>query len=534
VGFYSLVIGLVPDMVQRARRTVRKVIGLRGHLVIAGWNTGARSTVEHLLTVQPQDQRRIYVLGDGDPPGEVEDLGLQFIQGAPGDPATAKRASIARADAVFVPPGRGEPGANAPLDGLALFLASHLASAAPQGKASHLVACTTSAETGRLLARMGALVAETPQTGGCMLSQALLKPGVELVLQQMLAARRNQIVIEKVHRRWRRHTFHELAQACPDAAVTPLGLVLEGNARLVPDAGLRNRPLAESEGVVFLTRGPVLVGRPPRDSRPATPDSRRLDDEKPAIQPGDEVLLVGCNSHLDALISHLRAAGAQAHVLVADDRTADRLPPSVAPQLVHIAPPGSADRLREQLARDAMEGVLILADPLPGEEGPPPGQEAGQVLLRIRELEAQTGLAPAPVVIETATASDHPRLRYVNSLFATTGAPIPRLHLVCVQGMCGALMAMAVRAPRVVKMVQGLLDPSEGCELSIARATEEWVGSTFADVAAWAVGIPDSAPSIPIAVLRDSDAYLRPPAAFGLENGDRIVCIRRTGLPPAG
>jgi len=257
VGFYGLAIGLVPDMVQRARRALRSVFGIRGHMVIVGWSKGAHSLVEHILSVRPQAQRQIYVVGDGDAPGEVKDLDLQYLQGPLADPTTARRASMSAAGAVIVPPGRRELSETDHLDGLSLFLASHLASTDSQEDASRLIACTASAETHDLLKRMGAGVIQTSQTGGRMLSQALLKPGLELVLEEMLSPMGTSVFIGEAPRRWQRHTFSELADASVPGPITPLGLVAGGAVALVPDPALRGRPLAQSEGIVYLAHAPL-------------------------------------------------------------------------------------------------------------------------------------------------------------------------------------------------------------------------------------------------------------------------------------
>jgi len=249
--------------------------------------------------------------------------------------------------------------------------------------------------------------------------------------------------------------------------------------------------------------------------------------EAPGIGPGSKVLIVGCNSQLDAVLANLRATRAEAHVLVADDETAEHMAARVPPQCVHVGQPGSPAFLSEHIASDEVAGVLLLVDPSLGARWHSPSQRAGQVLLRIREIEAEAGRSPVPVVVETTTVTDHSRLQYVNSLFAPSGSERPHLGLVCVQGMCGSLVAQAIGTPRVVEALQDMLNVTMGCDFSIAGVTGDRGRLAFGDVASWAVRTPMSALGIPIAVLRGPNAYLGPPAAFALEPGDRIVGIAR-------
>jgi hypothetical protein len=201
VAFYALLIGLVPDMIQRLKRFATVLFGARlnGHYVIFGWNRPAYSLIKTFLNFFPGVRNRIVVLDEEEEPEDLKELGIRYMKSSLSRLWTLQRANIRKARVVIVPPNRHKIAFNDEIEKHIFLLASHLAT--NKGKAE-LIACTESSATCRSVIKLGGTAIDICRFGGHILSQTLLKSGIEKVYEQILSYDRSNIYVEPVPRHW--------------------------------------------------------------------------------------------------------------------------------------------------------------------------------------------------------------------------------------------------------------------------------------------------------------------------------------------
>jgi hypothetical protein len=537
VAFYAVLIGLVPDMLQRLRRLIAFLLGsrLQSHYVVFGWGQSAYSLLKALLTLFPRAIPRVVVVGEAEEPEELKELGVRYMRGPMASLRTLERVAVRKARIVIVPPYHQSTPQEADIDGRTFLLASHIAAAGRPRRASRLIACTESQETYSAVKRLGGIPVDTRGFGGHILSQALLKPGLERVFEQLLPFAKPRIFVERVPRRWASRSFSDLSRSALTQRVRPVGMVRDGSTILVPDPETATLPLRQSQAIVYIADNAKSLGAPARSGRvtedqPDTgtwhPDRRGTDWE------GRKLLVIGCNAQLGPVIRNLQTVPAEIHVMLSNETARAWIDPPDDRVRIEVGPLANSCFLRPFVADDALAGVLILEDLSGADDAPESSHQGAELLMRIREIQHEQQRPRCHVVVETSSIADHARLHYLNGLYASGQTPVSPdgsaedLGLVCVEDLSNLLVTHALGDARVVEVFEDIMNAAKGSDVDVTGSTLQGEHVTFREVAsAFERG---EEPGVPIGLLRGTSATLNPPSLFELQQGDRVVYLKKT------
>lgn len=539
VAFYAILIGLVPDMVQRMRQLIRFLVGsrLQGHYVVFGWGRSAYSLLRTLLAIFPRAQPHAVVVAEAEEPEELKELGVRYMRGPLSSLRTLERAAVRKARVVIVPPYHRSTLREANLDSRTFLLASHIAAGGRARRASRLIACTESLETYSAVKRLGGIPVDTCRFGGHILSQALLKPGLERVFEQLLPLGQASIFVESVPRRWASRSFSDLMLSVSPRRVRPLGIVRDGATVLVPDRSTATLPLAQSQAIVYVADRPKALRVSTRSGEGAKGQAgagKWAPDRRGTDWAGRKLLVLGCNAQLGPVVNNLQTVPANVQILLSNETARSWIDPPGDRVGVEVGPLTSPSFLEPFVADDSLAGVLILMDSAGVDGAPESSHKGAEILVRIREIQRERRIRRCHVVVETASIADHARLHYLNGLYAhgpdpaTPEGSTADLGLVCVEDLSNLLVTHAILDARIVEVFEDIVNAAEGSDLDVTGSTLEGEHVTFRHVAS-AFASDDDHNGLPIGILRGATATLNPPSLFELKQGDRVVYLKRTG-----
>ncbi|HMJ02646.1 MAG TPA: potassium channel family protein [Conexibacter sp.] len=213
----------------------------------------------------------------------------------------------------------------------------------------------------------------------------------------------------------------------------------------------------------------------------------------------NHTIVCGFGTKGQSAVDELRARGVAPSELLIIDPRAEARERAVAAGLAAIAgDAGSVDVLRQAGVEQA--AAVVVA----------PDRDDAAVLITLTARE----LNPDATIVAAVREEENAHL------LRQGGAD----NVITSSGAAGRLLAMGIRSPTVATVLEDLLVGGEGLDLMEYRVERD--GMTHAEAA-------DGAPVI--AVVRDRTTLrFDDPRAQALQEGDHLICLCGSGVPPAG
>jgi voltage-gated potassium channel len=234
-----------------------------GHILICGYEPGARMLLDTLEDELDLDTKEVVVFAPGERPPDVPPS-FRWLSGDPTKESELDKARVVHADAVIIVGSRSDlpQQADARTILTAFTIRRYLKrSAATKERKTplYIVAEILDAENVDHARTAGAdEVIETTRIGFSMLAHAVEMPGTATILGELADVRGHSLFVGRIPAELREgHTFGEVARSLKDAhGIVVLGLRFQGQDRLAPPDG---EPITGDHRVVYLGRSAVLA-----------------------------------------------------------------------------------------------------------------------------------------------------------------------------------------------------------------------------------------------------------------------------------
>ncbi len=234
-----------------------------GHILICGYEPGARMLLDTLEDELDLDQREVVVFAPGERPTELPPS-FRWLSGDPTKESELDKARFVHAEAAIIVGGREDlpqqADARTILTAFTIrrYLKRHDANG-QRKKPLYIVAEVLDAENVEHAKTAGAdEVIETTRIGFSMLAHAVEMPGIATILGELADVRGHSLFVGKVPSVTEGQTFGEVARALKSKyGIVVIGWRHDGADRLAPKD---HEPISPEHRVVYLATAAVLPG----------------------------------------------------------------------------------------------------------------------------------------------------------------------------------------------------------------------------------------------------------------------------------